>query len=136
MRKAFMITSFLAVFFIGCKQDAKKEEVKENDTTQVEEAKKTDGLVALQGEFIYIADAAVLKGNDFIYGVELDSMSMKLAEEVKPLKREDFDMVPVMVKAKVKPNPVKEGWDQVIEIKEILKVSAPTGEEAIKVKGK
>ncbi|MDQ7916325.1 hypothetical protein RBU60_01960 [Mesonia sp. MT50] len=136
MRKAFMITSLLAVFFIGCKQDAKKEEVKENDTTQVEEIKKTDGLVALQGEFIYIADAAVLKGNDFIYGVELDSMSMKLAEEVKPLKREDFDMVPVMVKAKVKPNPAKEGWDQIIEIKEILKVSAPTGEEAIKVKGK
>lgn len=136
MRKAFMIISLLAVFFVGCKQDAKKEEVKETETTKVEETKNTDGIVTLKGEFIYIADAAVLKGNDFIYGVELDSMSMKLAEEVKPLKREDFDMVPVMVKAKVKPNPAKEGWDQIIEIKEILKVSAPTGEGTIKVKGK
>ena len=45
-------------------------------------------------------------------------------------------MVPVIVKAKVKPNPAKEGWDEIIEIKEILKVSAPKGEEAIKVKGK
>ena len=136
MRKAFMIISLLAVFFVGCKQDTKKEEVKETETTKVEETKNTNGIVTLKGEFIYIADAAVLKGNDFIYGVELDSMSMKLAEEVKPLKREDFDMVPVMVKAKVKPNPAKEGWDQIIEIKKILKVSAPTGEEAIKVKGK
>lgn len=136
MRKAFMIISLLAVFFVGCKQDAKKEEVKETETPKVEETKNTDGIVTLKGEFIYIADAAVLKGNDFIYGVELDSMSMKLAEEVKPLKREDFDMVPVMVKAKVKPNPAKEGWDQIIEIKEILKVSAPTGEGTIKVKGK
>ncbi|MDT0294552.1 hypothetical protein ACFQ3R_12320 [Mesonia ostreae] len=136
MRKALIICSLLAVFFVGCKQDATKEEVKENDTNQVEETKKADGLNILRGEFIYIADAAVLKGNDFIYGVELDSMSMKLAEEVKPLKRDDFDMVPVTVKAKVKPNPNKEGWDQVLEIKEILKVSAPTGEEAIKVKGK
>lgn len=136
MRKILIITSLLAVFFVGCKQDAKKEEVKENDTTQLEETQKADGLVALRGEFIYVADAAVLKGNDFIYGVEIDSMSMKLAEEVKPLKREDFDMVPVTVKAKVKPNPAEEGWDQIIEIKEILNVSAPTGEEAIKVKGK
>ena len=138
MKKAFIITSLLAVFLTSCKQDAKKEEVKEAEaeTTQVEDSQNKNGIVTLSGEFIYVADAAVLTGNNFIYGVQLDSMTMKLSDQVKPLKREDFDMVPVIVKAKVKPNPAKEGWDEIIEIKEILKVSAPKGEEAIKVKGK
>ena len=54
---------------------------------------------------------------------------------MKPLKREDYDMVPVILKGKVKNNPDKDGWEKIVEIKEIIKVEKPTAEPAIKVKG-
>ena len=36
---------------------------------------------------------------------------------------------------KVKNNPDKDGWEKIVEIKEIIKVEKPTAEPAIKVKG-
>ena len=89
----------------------------------------------LRGEYIYTDEAAVLYGNDFVYGVTLDEKAKELAQQVESYKREDFDMVPVILKAKVKDNPNEEGWDKIIEIKNIVKVSEPTSEPAIKVKG-
>ena len=87
-----------------------------------------------RAEFIYNDNAAVLKGADFIYGVELGEMATKLAEKVKPLKREEYDMVPVVVMGIKKPNPVADGWKEIIEITEIIGATPPTGELATKIK--
>lgn len=82
----------------------------------------TDSIPTLEGEFIFLDGAAVLKGKDFIYGVEIDSLARKLADQVKPLKTDNFDMVPVTVKAKIILNPGRDGYDEIVQIREIIKI--------------
>ena len=130
MRKIALIF-IVASLLIAC-NDNKKEGQKEAEPTKT--TKQEDGLVVVSGEFIYLNEAAVLKGESFLYAVEQDSMMHILDKQAKVLKRDEFDMIPVEVKASVKPNPVKGGWEQIIEIKEIIKVSPPTQEGVIKVK--
>ncbi|KAA1247276.1 hypothetical protein [Aquimarina sp. RZ0] len=86
----------------------------------------------IRGEFILIDDAGVIKGKDFIYGVVLDDMAKELNKKIKPLQREEYDMVPVVINGIIKPNP-KDGWPEVVEIKEIVGVSAPTSELPTKI---
>ncbi len=86
----------------------------------------------IRGEFIYIDDAAVIKGTDFIYGVEIDELTHQLAEKIKPLQREEYDMVPVVIKGIIKANP-GEGWEEIVQIKEIIGVSEPTSELPTKI---
>lgn len=87
----------------------------------------------IRGEFIFIDDAAVIKGTDFIYGVVINELTHELAKKIEPLQREEYDMVPVVIKGIVKPNP-DEGWEEIVEIKEIIGVSAPTSELPTKIK--
>lgn len=134
MRKNIFLVLTLALL-VSCGKNKESEKEPTETKKETTEVSSKDDLVKLSGEFLYLADAAVLKQEGQIFGVVLDSMSTVLSKKVKPLKRDDFDMVPVTVKAKVKPNPMKEGWDEVLEIKEIVKVSKPTGEASIKVKG-
>ncbi len=96
------------------------------------DTKNTDPNL-IRGEFILIDDAAVIKGKDFIYGVVIDDITLDLAKKVAPLQREEYDMVPVVVKGIIKPNP-EQGWEEIIEIKEIIGVSAPTSELPTKIK--
>ena len=42
-------------------------------------------------------------------------------------------MVPVVVRAKIMSNDDQEGWEEIIEIREIISVSKPTAEPAVKV---
>ena len=107
--------------FAACKNTHKNAEVDSELTAE--------SIIEIQAEFIYIQDAAVLKGKSFIYGVELDDKAKELAEQVKKYKKDQYDMVPVVVKGLVKPNPVKDGWKEIVEIQEILKV-LPVKEEA------
>ncbi len=92
-----------------------------------------DSIQVLKGEFVYGKDAAVLRGDNFVYGVTLDSMSNALSEKIAPLKSDDFEMIPVTVKAKILPNPARKGWEEVIEILEIVEVpkGAGTSDELI-----
>ncbi len=94
---------------------------------------KSEESSVIRGEFILIDDAAVLKGNDFIYGVIINEVTRELAKKVAPLQREEYDMVPVVIKGIVKPNP-EEGWEEVVEIKEIVGITAPTSELPTKIK--
>lgn len=113
-----LLAIFISLFlFSACGNNKKEKEVEEPIPEIVQ-----DSLTILEAEFIYLADAAVLKGRSFIYGVELDSVSMELAEKVKPLKRDDFDMIPVVVKAKIIENSGNEGWDEIAQIREILEI--------------
>lgn len=105
------------VAFSACGDDAREEEL---ETPQPEAVQ--DSIPTLTGKFIYLNDAAVLKGEDFVYGVNIDSVALDLAEKIAPLKTEDFDMVSITVKAKVMQNPKRTGWDEIIEIREVLKI--------------
>tara|TARA_B100000809_G_C15125672_1_gene526127 strand:+ start:2386 stop:2844 length:459 start_codon:yes stop_codon:yes gene_type:complete len=131
MKKAFLLLSIFAVT-LCCKADKKLEaEVPQDDQTRVavegKTLKQSDGLIAIQGEFIYYADAAVLKTASKMYGVVVNEKMQELQSQVKAFKKEDTDMVPVTVRGRLfKKNSSEEGWEDKIEIKEILKISAPS----------
>ena len=127
MRNKLFILIFIALGFSACGDDTKDEMVKE----PVEEVVK-DSLSTIEGDFIYLADAAVIKGKNFIYGVQLDSVSQELAQRVAPLKQDDFDMIPVVIRAKVIPNPGREGWEEIVQIREIIEVKNPQGKKVEK----
>ncbi len=114
MRKIVVLLCFISVF-VACKKA-------EKTNVDLTESVTTNSL-EIEAEFIYIQDAAVLKGQSFIYGVVLDDKANELAKEVKAYKKNKYDMVPVVVKGIVKPNPLKNGWKEVVEIKEIVKIS-------------
>lgn len=115
MKQSFLLIAFSLLLFC-CKTDQKNTE-----------------LNLIRGEFILIDDAAVIKGKDFIYGVVINDLTQELAKKVAPLQREEYDMVPVVIKGIVKPNP-EQGWEEIVEIKEIIGVSAPTSELPTKIK--
>lgn len=124
MKKSFFALITGLVLLTGCEDNSSTEEV--NVTPVVAK----DSLSTIEGEFIYLADAAVLKGSDFIYGVELDSISLKLADSIEPLKRDEFDMISVKVRGKILRNPGREGWEELVQIREILEINPATSTEA------
>lgn len=127
-----IVTLFvLTLVVMSCKNDTKKEEV---STTNGPTLTTSDNYKTIKGEFIYLADAAVLKGGTFIYGVKIDEKMHELQTKVSPLKRDEFDMVPVTIKAEINPKPEgAEGWDEIVTIIEIIDVSSPTSEEPLKI---
>ncbi len=87
-----------------------------------------------EGEFIYYSDAAVLKGEDFIYGVKIDAKMQELATIVKPLQRDEFDMIPVIVQGTIDPKAEgTEGWDSIVTIKKIIEVKESKAETPVKI---
>ncbi|OED35793.1 hypothetical protein AB832_06095 [Flavobacteriaceae bacterium (ex Bugula neritina AB1)] len=118
MKKSILLI-FVSLLVFSCKND-------KNKTSETEST-------FIRGEFILIDNAGVIKGKDFIYGVVIDGMANQLHQKVKPLQREEYDMVPVVVKGVIRPN-TEEGWPEVVEIKEIVGVSEPTSELPTKIK--
>jgi hypothetical protein len=131
MKKIFLLAALFTVL-ISCKNG----EEKQAETTEVS-AENPENLKVYRGEFLLLADGAVLKGDSFIYGVTIDEMTQKLAERVKPVKRDSFDMVPVFVRGTVSPKAEgTEGWDEIITIKEIISISDKPSEADIKIEEK
>jgi len=127
MKKILMLLCCITLF-TACKNSSKNGEAESELTSE--------NITEIQAEFIYIQDAAVLKGQSFIYGVVLDEKAKELAEQVKSFKKDQYDMVPVVIKGLIKPNPVKDGWKEIVEIQEILKVlpvKKEANSEALKV---
>tara|TARA_R110001632_G_scaffold95933_3_gene202129 strand:+ start:392 stop:796 length:405 start_codon:yes stop_codon:yes gene_type:complete len=129
--KKFLALFALLVVFTSCKQENKANADSETVTTLEED------VVMLKGEFIYLNDAAVLNCGNKIYGVTIDDKMLELAEQVAEKKNDVNDMIPVIISGVVSPNPAlspsNEVWPEVVTIKKIVKVFAPTGESAIKV---
>ncbi|MFD2822735.1 hypothetical protein ACFS5M_03580 [Lacinutrix iliipiscaria] len=120
--KKLIFLLVLAVTFTSCKNEPKKESIETNDGRT---EKQSDGLTLLKGEFVYYSDAAVLQTNSQIYGVILNDKVDEINKQAIPFKKEDTDFVLVEVRGKIMPKPEgEEGWDNRIEIKEILNVSA------------
>ena len=126
--KKILIVLALVLAVTSCKND--KESKIDSVATDDKTAKQNDGLILLQGNFIYYADAAVLQTTREMYGVILNDKMHELNNQAKALKNKDTDMVPVAVRVKISKKPEgEEGWDQRVEIIEILKVSPPIPEE-------
>ncbi len=120
MKKFYFALLAVLFMFTGCGEDSTPNEI------ETEQVVAKDSIPTIKGEFIFLANAAVLKGKNFIYGVQIDSISRKLADSVALLKRDEFDMIPVTVKAKVVPNPGRTGWEELVQIREILEISTNT----------
>lgn len=131
MKKVFVILSVI-VLMSGCKNENKSSTANDDQNQEItaEEKERTekqsDGLTLLKGEFLYLADAAVLQTHREVYAVVIDEKMHELDAKVKAYKKEDTDMVPVEIRARIFPKPEdEEGWDYRIEIKEILNVRQP-----------
>lgn len=92
-------------------------------------AKQSDGLTLLKGDFLYNGEAAVLQTHKEVYGVIIDKNMHELNKMAQPFKKEVTDMVPVVIRGKISTEKdEKILWDNKVEIKEILNVSAPNPE--------
>ena len=130
---AFLIA--LTIITFSCKNSEEKNSDKLIDSEPKKEV-SFEGKI-YKGDFIYTVDAAVLKGDNFIYGVTLNDMATELANRVKPVKESDFDMVPVAVKGIVSPKPEGvEGWPEILTITEIVMVSNKPSAVDIKLEDK
>ncbi|MDC8002609.1 hypothetical protein POV27_00970 [Aureisphaera galaxeae] len=131
-RSLLLLTFALAAVLFSCKNGEEKTAAQEETPKLLE-----NEYSMYSGEFIYLDDGAVLKGNNFIYGVALDEMAEELAKRVAPVKNEEFDMVPVVVKGILNKKAAgDEGWDEVLTIKEIVTVSDAPAEADIKIEEK
>lgn len=120
MKKVILLFSATLLLFASCKNNEKKE--------------TADNLKEINAEFIFLDDAAVLKGTDFIYGVKIDEMAKELAGRVESVKVDEFDMVPVVIMGIVESKPEnEEGWDEVVTIKEIITVSNRPSQPDVKI---
>ncbi len=122
MKKSFLLIAVTLLIF-SCKKEKSQTENENIETSLI------------RGEFILIDGAAVIMGKDFIYGVVINDKTNELANRVQPLQREEYDMVPVVIKGVIKPNDTNgvEKWKEIVEIKEIIGVSAPTSELPTKI---
>lgn len=127
MKKTIIFALVMATLgFTACKNDTKEKQASDDPALMENE------FAIYSGEYFYSEDGAVLKGGNFIYAVTLDEMAKELADKIAPVKKEEYDMVPVVVKGIVDKNPAldegKEVWEEIITIKEIISVgNAPAG---------
>lgn len=115
MKLKFSIILLLLILFSACGSDSREEELETPKPVMVK-----DSIPTIKGDIIFLDSAAVIKGPDFIYGVHMDSMAFQLSEKLEPLKSDDFEMLPVTVEVKIIQNPRRDGWDEIIEIREII----------------
>lgn len=102
-------------------------------TACTQSSKKTDTNPQFYGEFLYLADAAVLNTGTEIYGIIIDEKMHELQDLCSPLKRDEYDMIAVYVKGKVEnKNPDEEGWDKRIKITSIDSLVNPTDNSILK----
>ncbi len=98
------------------------------------EATEKDSIQNYQGDFIYIGGEAVLKGENFVYQVKMDSIANLLKESLKKYQLDDKNIVPIEVRGKVIDNKVRQGYSKVIEIREIVEIFARKQSENTEIK--
>jgi hypothetical protein len=137
MKKMFLLI-VLSIGIISCKNTEEKQ-AESVDASVVDDAAVVadESMDSHRGDFLFMGDAAVLKGENFIYGVTINEMSKELAKQVETIKEDEFTMVPVFVKGFVKTKPIgADGWDEILTITEILNVSLIPAKEDIKIEEK
>jgi hypothetical protein len=137
MKKMFLLI-VLSIGIISCKNTEEKQ-AESVDASVVDDASVVadESMDSHRGDFLFMGDAAVLKGENFIYGITINEMSKELAKQVESIKEDEFTMVPVFVKGFVKAKPIgADGWDEILTITEILNVSLIPAKEDIKIEEK
>ncbi|MEP0264842.1 hypothetical protein [Dokdonia sp.] len=130
--KKLVILFVIALAITSCKNETKKEDGS-SETVENTQSKNTS-LRTIEGEFLFVDGAGVIMGNNFIYGVVLNDMTEELIKQASSKQRDKFDMVPVVIKGEVNPKPEgSDVWEEIVTIKEIVKVLPPKGDEPIKI---
>ena len=118
VRKLLFIISIL-VMTTACESE------KEAAPEKPEAATTVDSIQTYRGNFISVGNAAVLKGDSYIYQVKIDSITKFLKEDLENYSLSTKNIVPIEVEGKVVENPAPaEGYSQMIEIKEINEIFA------------
>lgn len=99
----------------------------------ISEPTAEDSIQNYKGTFITVGKSAVLKGNQFVYEVKMDSMAKVLKDSFKNYELIDSNLIPIEVKGKVTNNVRSTGYSQVIEIKEIVEIFAEKQSENEKI---
>ena len=133
MKIKTIILGMLLLTVMSCKKEAKA-----TTTTAVKETvekEESKAIKPIAGEFLYYADAAVLKTPTQVYGVVIDAKMHELAKQVAPLKKADTDMVEVVLKGEIVPkNADEEGWPFKVIIKEIVEVKQVATDDNVVIK--
>ncbi len=110
--KKILVSFLIITAFLSCKNDSKTESQSSGELTQ------------LSGYFVYYADAAVLQTKSELFGVIINKKMQELNKQAQPLKNEPTDQVAVTIKGIISKKPAdEEGWENRIEIVEIISVS-------------
>lgn len=127
MKKIFFLI-FILMVFVSCKNDPNAPVGGEESHDQLE-------VRELTGNFTYYADAAVLQTPSELFGVVEDEKSKELLKRTEPLKDHPTDEVKVTLKVKVHKKPEhEEGWENRVEIIDIITVSKVDQNTIIKLK--
>jgi hypothetical protein len=126
----FVLVCAVAIMVFGCKSD-KSSEVKEPQTKENLKVKKD--YPTLTGEFIHVDTAAVLRVDNNLYGVKMDDIAKSVIKKAETIKTDDYDVINVIVKGEINPNPEKEGWKEIVTIKSLDKIYKPQQTKQVKV---
>lgn len=128
--KKIALLFVLAASIISCKNETKDA----STDTETVVTDKESSLKTIEGEFLFVDGAGVLMGKNFIYGVSLNDVTEELIKQAALKQRDKFDMVPVVIRGEINPKPEgTDSWDEIVTIKEIIKVLEPKGEAPIKI---
>ena len=114
----FIFILILLLVFSGCENDGGDPVVQEKVMTS------QDSIRNYKGSFIMAGNAAVLKGDKFIFQVKMDSVARALKDSLGYYETKNRSVIPVEIKGKVINNPESTGYSQLIEIKEVIKILA------------
>ncbi len=129
--KQIILMLMLSAAVFSCKNSEEKN--MDADQTATEEVTDANNLQAFKGDYIDSNGALVLMGNNFIYGVKRNEVSEQLSKQVAAVKTNDYDMVNVVVRGIISKNTDSDSeWEEVITIKEIMRVSDKPSEADIK----
>ena len=122
--KKILLSLIVLTAVLSCKDDSKKEnELTKKNALEFNYDSK-NGFTTLQGNFIYYADAAVLQTKSELYGVIINEKMHELDNQAQAFKNAPEDQVAVTIKAKISKKPAdEEGWENRVEIVEIISVS-------------
>ncbi|MEZ4778260.1 MAG: hypothetical protein R2786_02625 [Flavobacteriaceae bacterium] len=140
MKKVLFVVSLLLVVSLqSCKNSESESEATENQETSPK-LMESSSYTTYSGEYFYSDEAIVLKGSHFIYAVTRDALAKELGDRIAPIKKDDYDLVPVMVKGVVEKNPAYERgekvWEEIITIKEIISVSSAPADVDVTIEEK
>src|SRR5690606_21339128 len=111
----FYLLFALGISISSCKSNT--------DSIEIVEIQMPMGDV-FEGDFVYTMEAAVLTGNSFIYGINMNSLARELGARVEKIKKTEQDIVPVKIRGVLKSKPADaEGWDEILTITDIIEIS-------------